>query len=101
MSRSYKIKQYTGKKPNIKIIHTYINAVSINAHLQLYYLTEEMSLLLFFEKAREVTVNHQMRVIQHCVEPAPGRKQRLHVHKTGFKRLNMLVVKEKIIDFKH
>lgn len=78
-----------------------MNVVNESTHLQLPYLTEEMSLLLFFEKAREVTVNHQMRVIQHCVEPAPGRKQRLYVHKTGFKRLNMLFIKETILDFKH
>lgn len=39
-----------------------------------FYLAEEVSLLLSWGQVGQVAVDHQVRVIQDCVEPAPGGK---------------------------
>lgn len=58
-------------------------------HICLFlYLTEEMPLLLSFCEAGEVTSDHQMRVIQHCIEPTPGGQQCLYTHETMFVEIN-------------
>lgn len=41
------------------------------------YLAEEVTLFLPVGDVRQLAVDHQMSVIQHCVEPAAGREESL------------------------
>lgn len=45
-----------------------------------FYLAEEVSLLLPGGKVGQVAVDHQVRVVQERVEPAPGGQQSLDAH---------------------
>lgn len=46
------------------------------------YLAEEVTLLLSTGEAGQVAADHQVRVIQHCVEPTPGGQQGLETQDT-------------------
>ncbi len=63
------------------------------------YLAEEVPLLLSLGEAGQVAADHQVRVIQHSVEPTPGGQQGLDTQHTMFTALNyMLTVVAKIPD---
>lgn len=64
------------------------------------YLAEEVPLLLSLGEAGEVAADHQVRVIQHGIEPTPGGQQGLDTQDTMFTALDyMLTVVAKIPDF--
>lgn len=63
------------------------------------YLTEEVTLLLSLREAGQVAADHQVRVIQHCIEPTSGGQQGLDTQDTMFTALDhMLKVVAKIPD---
>lgn len=47
------------------------------------HLAEEVSLLLPVGQAGQVAVDHQVSVVQHGVEPAPGGQQGLEAQGAG------------------
>ena len=63
----------------------------------LFYLTEEVPLTLPFEETREVAADHQVRVIQDCVEPAPGGQECLDTQDNRFTATHCTLLAENII----
>lgn len=62
-----------------------------------WYLAEEMALLFSLSEAGQVASDHQVRVIQHGIEPTSGRQQGLDIQYTIFTALQyMLTVVAKI-----
>lgn len=51
------------------------------------YLAEEVSLLLSLGEAGQVAADHQVRVIQHGIEPTPGGQQSLDIQDVMFTAL--------------
>lgn len=51
------------------------------------YLAEEVSLLLSLGEAGQVAADHQVRVIQHGIEPTPGGQQSLDIQDIMFTAL--------------
>lgn len=55
------------------------------------YLAEEVSLLLSLGEAGQVAADHQVRVIQHSIEPTPGGQQGLDTQDTMFTTLGYML----------
>lgn len=70
-------------------IHTIIASV--------FYLTEEVSLLLSLDKTGQVAADHQVRVIQHGIEPTSGGQERLDTQDTMLRSQNTWNVFDKKI----
>ena len=60
--------------------HTIISSAFVSAIV--LYLAEEVSFLLSVDETGQVAADHQVRVIQHGVEPTPGGQQGLNTQDT-------------------
>lgn len=68
--------------------HTIISSVFVSAIV--LHLAEEVSFLLSVDETGEVAADHQVRVIQHGVEPTPGGQQGLNTQDTTFTACNKI-----------
>lgn len=71
------------------IVHAYNHSYAL-LFASVLYLAEEVSLLLSVREAGQVAHDHQVSVIQHCIEPAPGGQQGLHAKDTLFTALDYM-----------